>query len=158
MSEVAYLICKNSTNQLTLGAPDFYIPTTTISAPLPASNRIVTVPDALGNSNLVLSTQSTVTQATSISTAVTLNASSGNITTVSVSTAASTAVGTFTLNNSFITTSSVVLASVSGGSYTTGSPVVVAGAVAAGSVTFTLSNISTTAALNGTVKVSFLVC
>lgn len=145
-----------STNQITF-QPGASGPTMVFKASPPSINLNYTIPDVLGNANMVLSTQSSVTQATSISTGVTLNGSSGIITTVSVSILASTAIGTFTFTNSFITTTSVILASICGGSYSAGFPAVVVGAISAGSCTISLMNVGT-ATLSGTIMISFLVC
>jgi len=59
-----------------------------------------------------LTEKSTVTQATSISTGVTINAQSGVITTVALSTAADTDCGSFTVTNNKCYSNSVVLLTV----------------------------------------------
>lgn len=85
--------------------------------------------------------QGTVTQATSKSTAVTLNKSAGTITMNSASLANATN-ATFTLNNSFISPNDTVILTISGGQTTPGSYNVFANSLSAGSVSITLRNIS----------------
>ena len=85
--------------------------------------------------------QGTVTQATSKSTAVTLNKSAGQITMNNASLATATN-ATFTLNNSTISANDAVILTISGGQATPGSYNVFANSLAAGSVSITLRNIS----------------
>ena len=85
--------------------------------------------------------QGTVTQATSKSTAVTLNKSAGQITMNNASLATATN-ATFTLNNSTISANDAVILTISGGPTTPGSYNVFANSLAAGSVSITLRNIS----------------
>ena len=85
--------------------------------------------------------QGTVTQATSKSTAVTLNKPSGRITMDAASLTTATN-ATFTLNNSFISANDTVILTISGGQATAGSYNVFANALAAGSVSISLRNIS----------------
>ena len=85
--------------------------------------------------------QGTVTQATSKSTAVTLNKSAGQITMNNASLATATN-ATFTLNNSTISAHDAVILTISGGQTTPGSYNVFANSLAAGSVSITLRNIS----------------
>ena len=85
--------------------------------------------------------QGTVTQATSKSTAVTLNKPAGRITMDAASLATATN-ATFTLNNSFISANDTVILTISGGQATAGSYNVFANALAAGTVSITLRNIS----------------
>ena len=87
------------------------------------------------------SAQGTVTQATSKSTAVTLNTSMGRITMNNASLATATN-ATFTLNNSLISANDTVILTISGGQATPGSYNVFANALATGSVSITLRNIS----------------
>ena len=83
--------------------------------------------------------QGSVTQATSKSTAVTLNKSAGQITMNNASLAGTTNV-TFTLNNSFISANDVLILNVYGG--TSGSYNVWVSGLAAGSATITVRNIT----------------
>ena len=85
--------------------------------------------------------QGTVTQATSKSTAVTLNKAAGVITMNNASLATATN-ATFTLNNSFISANDTVILTIAGGQATAGSYNVFANSLAAGSVSITLRNIS----------------
>jgi hypothetical protein len=85
--------------------------------------------------------QGTVTQATSKSTAVTLNKSAGVITMNNASLATATN-ATFTLNNNLISANDTVILTISGGQTTPGSYNVFANSLASGSVSITLRNIS----------------
>jgi len=85
--------------------------------------------------------QGAVTQATSKSTAVTLNKSAGVITMNNASLATATN-ATFTLNNNLISANDTVILTISGGQTTPGSYNVFANSLAAGSVSITLRNIS----------------
>ena len=87
------------------------------------------------------SAQGTVTQATSKSTAVTLDKSAGRITMNNASLATATN-ATFTLNNSLISANDTVILTISGGQATPGSYNVFANALTTGSVSITLRNIS----------------
>lgn len=100
-----------------------------------------------------------VTQITSITTAVTLNAACGVITTFAAS-AAANATQAFTVNNSYVTTGSTVLVSVlsyAGTFSTNGIPVVNVDTVAAGSFQINISNAHGTNALNGALGIGFIV-
>ena len=85
--------------------------------------------------------QGAVTQATSKSTAVTLDKSAGRITMNNASLATATN-ATFTLNNSLISANDTVILTISGGQATAGSYNVFANALTTGSVSITLRNIS----------------
>jgi hypothetical protein len=85
--------------------------------------------------------QGTVTQATSKSTAVTLNKSAGRITMNNASLATATN-ATFTLNNSLISANDTVILTISGGQATPGSYNVFANSLGTGTVSITLRNIS----------------
>ena len=85
--------------------------------------------------------QGTVTQATSKSTAVTLDKSAGRITMNNASLTTATN-ATFTLNNSTISANDAVILTISGGQATAGSYNVFANSLTAGSVSITLRNIS----------------
>lgn len=96
-----------------------------------------------------------VTQATSITTGVTLNKQSGVITTVS-STLAAQGSATFTVTNSTVTASSVVLVSANYG----GAGIAVASVNAApgsGSFVVRIDNAHGTNALNGVIRIHFVV-
>lgn len=85
--------------------------------------------------------QGAVTQATSKSTAVTLNTSAGQITTNNAALASSTNVA-FTLNNSLISSKDVLIVNVAGGAATAGTYNVFTSTLTAGSATIVLRNIS----------------
>jgi predicted ThiF/HesA family dinucleotide-utilizing enzyme len=87
------------------------------------------------------SAQGTVTQATSKSTAVTLNKSAGQITMNNASLATATN-ATFSLNNSLISANDAVILTIAGGQTTPGSYNVFANSLSAGTVSITLRNIS----------------
>lgn len=97
----------------------------------------------------------TVTQLTSITTAVTLNAFNGVITTVS-STLAANAKTFFTVNNSNVTTTSRIIVSAQYDEAATGIVILGVSDIAAGSFKVVISN-GGNAALNNVVKVHFMV-
>jgi len=97
-----------------------------------------------------------VTQGTSITTAVTVNALNGVITTVS-STLAANARTSFTVNNPLVAAGSRILVSVEYDEAATGIPVVGVSDIAAGSFKVVLSNGAGVAALNNVVKVHYLI-
>ena len=84
--------------------------------------------------------QGTVTQATSKSTAVTLNKAAGQITMNNAALAAATNV-TFTFNNSFITSNDTLIVTIAGGA-TAGSYNAWVSGLSTGSATLVLRNIS----------------
>jgi hypothetical protein len=100
--------------------------------------------------------KSDATQITSTTTNVTFTKGTGVIT-LFTSTLASGISSTFTVNSVLTKVNSVVLCSIAGYSGTTGTPNVRVGNVALGSFTFTLTNVDSTAALNGIVKVSIMI-
>lgn len=103
--------------------------------------------------------KATVTQLTSLTTGVTVNSTAGVITTVTA-TLAPNATASFVVTNNRVAATSVVVAGVqtySGTFGTNGIPTVAVSAVVAGSFTATLANSHGTAALDGTVDISFLV-
>jgi len=95
--------------------------------------------------------QGTVTQATSKSTAVTLNKPAGQITMNNASLGATTNV-TFTLNNSYISANDVIVLNVNGG--TTAAYNVYTSVLGSGSASITLRNI-TAGALSEAVVLNF---
>jgi hypothetical protein len=152
------LICSATTSQLALGTTN----TTTITSPAPTASRIVTLQDAGADSRIVLATGSTtVAQATSNTTDVTLNETSGFITSFGSYTLGSGASSEFNLVSSKITTTSIVMAfieSYSGTWTTDGLPHVVAHTQIAGSCKIRVMNIHKSASLNGSITVKFLIC
>ena len=97
-----------------------------------------------------------VTQLTSITTAVTVDALNGVITTVS-STLAANAKTSFTVNNDLVVAGSRILVSVEYDEAATGIPVVGVADIAAGSFKVVLSNGAGVAALNNVVKVHYII-
>ena len=96
--------------------------------------------------------QGTVTQATSKSTAVTLNKSAGRITMNGAELAANTAVS-FTMNNSLISANDTIIVNVSGGA-TAGAYTTYISSMTAGSAVVTLRNL-TGSALSEAVIINF---
>ena len=96
-----------------------------------------------------------VTQLTSITTAVTLNSYNGIITTVS-STLAANAKTSFTVLNDKVTANSKVLLTVQYGGAAAGIPSLILGTVQAGSFGVTIGN-GGNAALNNVVRIHFMV-
>lgn len=106
----------------------------------------------------IISDKGTVSQATSVTTAVTLNNLNGIISTFA-QTAAADAQVTFTVNNSKVLATSNVMVSAIYPAANTGSPVVRIGAIAAGSFTVVITNAGTAVlnGANGTLKIGFAV-
>lgn len=93
--------------------------------------------------------------ATATSGAATLNKNAGTITSESLTTAAA-ATYTLTITNSTILATDQVMASVQLGTSTTGQPDVYTTTPAAGSLVIVIGNSASSAAFNGTLKVSFV--
>ena len=106
--------------------------------------------------SLTLSGKKLVTQITSVTEPVTLNAGSGTITTFA-QTAAADAKVTFTFTNSYITADSIVLLTPTYATAQTGTPVLSVSSLAAGSAVIDLTNSHATAALNALVEIQFVV-
>lgn len=100
--------------------------------------------------------QSTVTQATSITTGVTINAISGAITTVSQTIAAGSE-ATFTVTNNKVAATDVVVVCLKSTSSAGGPFIVAVTAVASGSFDITITNTHATTAGNNTLVINFLV-
>lgn len=113
-------------------------------------------PDEAGNVvSKLIADKGTVTQATSVSTGVTLNQRSGVITTVSLALAAD-ASATFTLTNSFIDTSSVIMLTCEYATASAGMLYATVSSTASGSAVIELTNVGT-ATLNAVGKIHFIV-
>lgn len=97
-----------------------------------------------------------VTQLTSITTAVTVDALNGSITTVA-STLAADAKTSFTVNNSKVTGASRILVSVVYDEAATGIPVLGVSDIANGSFKVVISNGAGVAALNAALRVHFII-
>ena len=95
-----------------------------------------------------------VTQITSITTAVTVNAHNGTITTVSSILPFGTNT-TFTVNNNKVTTASKILLTLDYNG--TGLPYLVTNSIANGSFIIKIINASAATALNSTLKISYLI-
>lgn len=98
----------------------------------------------------------TVTQASSITTGVTLNTFNGEIVTVTAPSIAAGAEATFTVTNSKVAVTDHVLVTVND-QFTDGLVVAFVSALAAGSFDITLSNVSAAAVSAGTAKLNFAV-
>jgi len=97
--------------------------------------------------------QGTVTQATSKSTAVTLNKSAGQITMNNAALAGSTAVS-FTLNNTFISTNDILILNVGAGATATAYTVYTS-SISAGSAVITLRNLTASTSYSEAVVLNF---
>lgn len=100
-----------------------------------------------------LTEKSTVTQATSISTGVTINAQSGVITTVALTTAADTDCGSFTVTNNKCYSNSVILLTVVNSG--AGAPIATVTSVSNGSFIVKLRNVHSATALNSVLKLNY---
>lgn len=104
-----------------------------------------------------INTKGTVTQATSITTGVSLDAPAGVITTVSTTiNAGVSAGGVFTLTNSYITTSSVILTNCEQGASGSSLNALVSN-ITNGSCDILLTNVGGTTTGAATIKIHFLV-
>ena len=119
----------------------------------------LTNPKALGGKIADMITaiteKSTVTQLTSISTGVTVNAQSGVITTVALTTAADTDCGSFTVTNNKCYSDSVVLVTVVNSG--AGAPIATVTSTSNGSFIVKLRNVHSATALNSVLKVNFTI-
>ena len=106
--------------------------------------------------NIKITDKGAVTQATSITTAVTLNAHSGQITTVTAPSIAAGAEATFTVNNAKVSATDVVIANVAT-QFTDGLVTAEVTAIGNGSFNITLTNLSTVAVSAGTAVINFVV-
>lgn len=105
--------------------------------------------------------KATVSQATNINTAVTINSSAGVITTVAATTAVTSA-DRFTVNNNRVSAASVVHVTLvqyeGGGGYgADGLPAVAVGSISNGAFTIDVINTSTANPLAGAIKIAFTV-
>ena len=92
--------------------------------------------------------------ATATAGAATLAKASGKITSEALTTAAG-ALYTLTITNTEVAAVDIILASVAYGTSTTGVPVVTRATATANTITIVIQNIHASAALNGTIVVSF---
>lgn len=103
----------------------------------------------------ILSGAGAVTQITTISTGVTLDAIAGTITTVSTTLAAA-AEADFIVTNSKVAATDCIVANIKSTS-SAGTPIVSVVAVAAGSFTVRITNLHASAALDNTLLINFVV-
>ncbi len=94
--------------------------------------------------------------ATAVSGAATLNRMLGEVTSESLSTAAG-ATYTLTLTNSFVSATDTIIPTVQLGTATTGSPAVTTVTPGNGQVVIVVQNVAASAALNGTIKIGFVI-
>jgi len=99
--------------------------------------------------------QGTVTQATSKSTAVTLNKSAGQITMNNAALAGATAVS-FTLNNSLISTNDILILNIGAGATATAYTVYTS-SISAGSAVVTLRNLTASTSYSEAVVINFAI-
>lgn len=123
----------------------------TFTGPVRSTNGF----EGSSNSTLTLFSRGTVTQATSATTAVTLNNVSGSITTVTQNIAAGAEVQ-FTVNNNKVAATDSIVVNVASGS-TGGTTIAAVTAVAAGSFQITLTNLHATTAETGALVLNFAV-
>lgn len=119
----------------------------------------VTVAEGSGNlkaKGLTISDGGTVTQATGITTGVTLNTTTGQITTVTAPSIAAGAEATFTVTNSTVAATSIVLVSVAT-QFSDGLVNAFVSAVGAGSFNITLTNVDAAAVSAGAAVINFAV-
>ena len=113
---------------------------------------------SFGSVNLTqinVSPKVSVTQGTNLGTTVTINSPSGwiNTGTTTLATQGST---TFTCSNNCVNTSKMVIATIQGYTGTVGSPAVYVKSVANGNFTLTVQNRDQTNALNGSIKIGYV--
>lgn len=101
-------------------------------------------------------TKGNITQATSLTTAVTLNQPAGEVTTFSLASLTADTSATFTVNNNFVKLDSVILATINDWTGTLGFPVILIDDVVAGSFKVTVRNVGTVTA-DGTINIGFAV-
>jgi hypothetical protein len=97
-----------------------------------------------------------ITQSTSLTSGVTINSPVGTITTISTSLATQGSLS-FTCTNSSVDASKYVMANIINYSGSTGYPSIIIDDVTSGSFLVNVRNNSTSAILNGTIKIAFLV-
>jgi len=107
----------------------------------------------------VILTKRVTTQTTNITTAVTINATSGVIKTVALTTAGGSTSGPFTVNNSYVTSTSTIILTAEYASGKTGNPIVMTeGTPGPGTFKIKIGNGAPAATvLNDVVKIHFLV-
>lgn len=127
---------------------------TSLTASGDVGSATVTATGKITGGSLVLDTGTKTASATGG--AATLNKDAGVITSESLTTAAGASY-TLTLTNSSVAAGDQVFASVQYGSATAGTPCITRVTPGSGSVVIVVQNIHASAALDGTIKISFLV-
>ena len=112
--------------------------------------------NSLTTLNKVSVAKATVSQATAITSGVTLNSPAGFITAVT-STLATLGNAKFTVTNNCVNSSSIVLANIVNYSGNSGIPVISVNNINNGTFVVSLNNAASTGALNGIVKVGFCI-
>lgn len=120
----------------------------TIGATTPAAGTFTAITSDTGTKTAAATGTTTAT--------ATLNKSAGVITSAALTTAAA-GTYTLTLTNSAIAAADQVMASVANGTSSTGIPAITTVTPGAGSVVIQVQNIAAAAALNGTIKIAFVV-
>lgn len=147
-----FVLGSNGTAKMTIGSA------VTSNGDLTAAGTLTSTGLLTANAGVTLGAGSNVTldsgTATASSGAATLNKQGGIITTESLTTAAAAAY-TLTLTNSVITATSRVSVSVDNGTNSAGIPVVSTITPSSGQVIIKIYNLHASAALNGTLKISF---
>lgn len=133
----------------------FSPPTTNPTAPGTIDNMTLGATTPAGGRFAPLAVDSGTKTATATTGAATLNKNAGVVTSEALTTAAA-ATYTLTLTDSAIAAADQVLASVQLGTATTGTPTIATVTPAAGSVVIVVQNIHASAALNGTIKITFV--
>lgn len=134
------------------------------SAPIrvdPTTKNLVTMPGGPGDTTeyaapVLEETAGAVTQATSITTGVTLSKRRGIITTVAAPAIAAGAEATFTVTNTFVGANSVPVVAVDD-QFSDGLIAAVVSAIGSGSFDITLTNLSAAAVSAGTAKIRFAI-
>ena len=120
------------------------------------SSRLAYDFGSINCNRVTFSNKDAITQITSITTAVTATAHAGTITTVSATTAANSA-SQFVVNLESVTTSSVVLANIINYAGSAGLPSLYVDNSTDGSFVLTIQNHHDTNALNGVLKIAYVV-
>ena len=127
------------------------IDSTVIGGTTPAAGTFTSVELSAGGSLNADSGTATATAG-----AATLSKMAGVVTSESLTTAAA-ATYTLTITNTACAAADIVFASVAMGTATTGEPVIATVTPGAGSLVILVKNVAAAAALNGTIKVSFMI-
>lgn len=119
-------------------------------------HNVTQIGNIITEGDIQLNDGGTVTQITGITTGVTLNTHSGQITTVTAPAIAAGAEATFTVTNSNVAVTDVVIVNVKT-QFTDGLVAAVVSAIAAGSFDITLTNLAAAAVSAGAAVINFAV-